>query len=569
MRSIITFIFTIPFFTLLAQDCETPKALVILKGNNIAAPISNSGDLFRNAGRFGQFIVPAEDPDRKATIRATGLWLGGFDPAGNLKVAAQIDGRDTGNKDYIPGPLQPFQGVPYNGLCEEFDQIWTITQQDIVNHLADFSDNGMIDSPNPRIYAWPGTKNPHFESTNGFKWPESSTAAAPFKDVNFDNIYNPDDGDYPHYASIAEWVLPNMMTWTVFNDATFHTHSGGNPIRADIELLSWNFKCDDNEILNNTLFTAHKITNQAVESIDSFYIGLWVDFDLGCNTDDYIGSTPDHNAFFAYNADSEDGDGSGTSSGCFFGFNTYKDNPPVQSVKFLNHPLSKFTYYNDPSTTNYPGIVGPGIIALEYYSYLSGSWRDRTYFTTGGTGYDLTNPQVTDYAFPDDPNDPNGWSMINEALPFGDRKAIGSYLAGRLEPGHTTTLETAFTFHQKDNLDHLSNVTQMYKDLEALQQMHNSYYSGFCQNNVVSAKEIIPDAAFSLSPNPTTGLINLQLHDLELDRLKVFDLQGRMLMEWSDLSGSMDIDLSGLSAGMYLVRLESAGSVATRKVVRL
>jgi len=566
MKSTITLFFSL-FFTLLqAQpNCPSPTALVNLEGNNISAMMTNGGDLFWD-GSDAQFIAPAQNPVKVASIFAAGLWLGGIDPGGNLKIATQSYGRSQGNKDYIAGPLRPNMGTTYDDGCLKFDKIWVVNRQNVIDHLNDLNDNGVIDNPNNNIYSWPGKGNVHFESYNGFLWPADANASAPFWDNDGDGNYEPEDGDYPHYSSIAEGLIPEMMTWSVFNDVTLHTESNGDPLRAEVQLLSWNFNCSDNDILNNTIFTAHKITNYALESIFDLKVSLWVDFDLGCYEDDFIGCDPDRNAFFAYNEDPVDGTGSTTQ--CTGGINTYGDNPPAQSVVFLNKALDHLTYYNSSSVSGPPSTSDPNV-AIEYYNYMSGKWRDGTPLTEGGNGYDLSSTAVVNHVFPGNPNDAAEWSMYTTILVSGDRRIVASHSAGNLDPGAIVTLESAYIFHQEDGAGHLGNVTKMYSDIDALQAMYDTKFDGICQNSVLSAPTLIPDAAFQLSPNPTKGLINLQLYDLNLDRLKVFDLQGRLLMEWSDLSGSMDIDLGSLSAGMYLVRLESAGSVATRKVVRL
>ena len=565
MKPTITLLFSLCITFLQAQtNCTSSSALVKLEGNNISAMMTNGGDLFWD-GSDPHFIVPVQNSAKPMTFFAAGLWFGGLDDGGNLKLAAQAYGRNSGRTDYIAGPLQPNTGLPYDDGCLKFDKIWIVNRQDILDHLNDLNDNGVIDNPNNRIYSWPGKGNIHFESYNAFQWPSDSEASAPFWDADGNGIYTPEAGDYPHYSSIAEGLIPEMMTWSVFNGATIHTQSYGDEIQAEVQLLSWNFNCSDNEILNNTIFTAHKISNRALESINDAKVSLWVDFDLGCPLDDYIGCSPDHNAFFVYNADAIDGEVSGQ---CFNSPNTpYGDNPPAQSIVFLNQSLDYFTYYI-PSVDGLPVVTSPGV-DIEYYNYMIGRWRDGTYLTEGSHGYDPNNTNIVPHAFPDKPNDPNGWSMYTSNLSTVNRTTIASCDAGKLLSGDFVILESAYIFHREDDAGNLGNVAKMYRDFDALQAMYDNQFEGVCQSVVLSTPTLIPDAAFSLSPNPTTGHIDLQLHDLELDRLKVFDLQGRMLMEWSDLSGSMDIDLSGLSAGMYLVRLESAGSVATRKVVRL
>ena len=77
--------------------------------------------------------------------------------------------------------------------------------------------------------------------------------------------------------------------------------------------------------------------------------------------------------------------------------------------------------------------------------------------------------------------------------------------------------------------------------------------------------------AFSLTlyPNPTTGILKIQSTERSLNKVQVFDLFGKLLMEQSlnDLSGS--ISLSHLASGVYVVKAFAENqTVVTRKVVK-
>lgn len=56
-----------------------------------------------------------------------------------------------------------------------------------------------------------------------------------------------------------------------------------------------------------------------------------------------------------------------------------------------------YYYYN----TNPPGQADPQN-AVHYYGYLTGTWRDGTKYTFGGTGHGGSQP--TNYCYPDWPN---------------------------------------------------------------------------------------------------------------------------------------------------------------------
>jgi hypothetical protein len=98
--------------------------------------------------------------------------------------------------------------------------------------------------------------------------------------------------------------------------------------------------------------------------------------------------------------------------------------------------------------------------------FLNGEFRDGMPLTFGNDGYGGTTP--TSHAFPDDPNDPDGWSMQSWISPTQDRRVIGSTYWETLEAGESRSLATAWTFHQNPNSNYLQNVSQMYERLEYL-----------------------------------------------------------------------------------------------------
>ena len=68
----------------------------------------------------------------------------------------------------------------------------------------------------------------------------------------------------------------------------------------------------------------------ALEDIDSCYMGLFLDFEIGCPDDDYVGVIPESNMVFAYNSDEMDEDCDG--------YNGYGEYPPITAVKLIRGP---------------------------------------------------------------------------------------------------------------------------------------------------------------------------------------------------------------------------------------
>ena len=446
-----------------SQDCPVPAAGTYLNGNNIRALIRCGGSLFFD-GNDAQFQVPVPGPTH--TIFAQGLWLGAVDPAGNLKLAAQTYGLNSGRSDFYPGPLDEEGGTTAEN-CRNWDRVWSVGRYQIEAHLQDFADNGAIDAPIPEIMGWPGKGNPYFADLYGFELPFTTQGLAPFFDQDGDGLYDPMAGDYPMIRQSA--VLPEQITWSIFNDAGgFHLDSRGDPLHAEIQLTTWAYKCTDNPQLGHTIFTSYKVINRGVEPLDSLHLGLWADFDLGCYRDDFIGSAPELNTAYTYNGDNDD------QVDCPAGITGYGENPPVQAMTVLNQELSYLMYYNNSGVgTNPFGTTDPNS-PLEYYRYLTGHWRDGTPLTFGGSGYQ--SGPVTNLAFPDNPNDLAGWSALFSFLDEGDWRIVGSVRLEGLAPGNLAEVDVAYSYFREPGADYLGNVNAMYEGIESL---HSWYASGF------------------------------------------------------------------------------------------
>ena len=89
------------------NDCLIGTNTIELNINNVRARLLTSGDIWwdRN-NRRAQYIIPKPlDPSvpAPASIYAGGVWLGGRDGAGNLKVAVSTF-PDRDNYDFAPAP---------------------------------------------------------------------------------------------------------------------------------------------------------------------------------------------------------------------------------------------------------------------------------------------------------------------------------------------------------------------------------------------------------------------------------------------------------------------------------
>jgi len=97
-----------------------------------------------------------------------------------------------------------------------------------------------------------------------------------------------------------------------------------------------------------------------------------------------------------------------------------------------------------------------------------------------------------------------------------------------------------------------------------------------CGNTVVDAVGVDcvvgvvapEDAVFTISPNPSNGLFQLQNTDTAQNiMLQVFDLQGKM-MQAEQFNGTLHtLDLSAYTAGIYVLKLDNGVDIETHKLI--
>jgi hypothetical protein len=361
----------------------------------------------------------------------TNLWLGAKDAEGNLFTSADKHG-GWFNNDFRTGIA--------SSPAKDFNRIWSVTWEEIAQVRQDFNENGVLDAPPPFDFlTWPAKGNPHFQQNLDFSCVNThpDSFPAPFTDVNGDGVYNVYDGDYPT-------IKGDRMLWWAITDSSFHHTTMAQALVVDISISVYAFDCTENQRVSQSIFVDFDLINRADINYLDTYIGHFTNPTLGCSDDDYFGFAPETNSIYVYNKDAVDGDDEGNCSG---GVPTFGERIPVTSMTSLNQTFEQMTYANSPGTGP-AGTIFP-TTPLEFYNYLQGNWRDGTPLTMGGTGYNPNLPGATQtkYAFPDNPADPQGWSMCSANPPLSDRRIISSYGPFTFAAGDTFTTRLVFSYH--------------------------------------------------------------------------------------------------------------------------
>lgn len=123
-------------------DCAPSTSSIDMSINNVRARLLGGGDVWWDL-QNGKYIVPKVTPGsgvpEVSAIFAGAVWLGGYDPVGNLKLAAQT--YRTGNRnDFWPGPLDPNKGTIGIDTCAKWDRHFQVLGENISIHIKAFNE---------------------------------------------------------------------------------------------------------------------------------------------------------------------------------------------------------------------------------------------------------------------------------------------------------------------------------------------------------------------------------------------------------------------------------------------
>lgn len=344
-----------------ADRCAPASGSTDLNINNVRARINTGGDMWWDF-TAAKYEIPRGS--RKTSMFASALWIGGLDIDGNLKLAAQRFRQD--GQDYWTGPLTTNGTADIDAVvCKAYDKHYKITKKEVQDFIVDPSKITDV------IKNWPA----HPENAPG-----TTKYLAPFRDIDGNYEYNPENGDYPYYdfqndlcptnplnrnpdgtwkpllptmesdpaspegvtvkgGLLVDQVLKGDMTlWWVFNDkGNDHTESKGASIGLEIRAQAFAFSTNDE--INNMTFYTYEIINRSTYTLANTYFSQWVDPDLGYSGDDYVGCDVAKGLGYCYNGRATDG------AGQYF---AYEGNPPAIGVDFFQGP------YMDPDSLDNP-----------------------------------------------------------------------------------------------------------------------------------------------------------------------------------------------------------------------
>ncbi|MES2627899.1 MAG: T9SS type A sorting domain-containing protein [Bacteroidota bacterium] len=464
---------------------------------NILGPIFN--DL--NTPRGG-FEIPASSG--QYSIYASNIWLAANTPSGH-RIAAETM---VPFQEFMPGPISTDYGPYYQA---SFSKIWSVTKDQIQYHLAHYTESDYITPEG--IASWPG--NFHADSAS----------YAEYNDLNNDGVYQPALGEYPT-------IKGDRCVYYIRNDVAPGAKLSTNTESMQVTVCVYVYAFDNPTPawLQNTIFVDYRVVNSSNQPWQQARFGVWTDFDLGDQNDDYIGSSTQSNSVFVYNGDDVDGiDSTG-----------YGTTPPAMAQVFLNHSL--YTSYHSSADT---------LEANKAYEYLNkydenGSLRSDAFMYNG-------NPFA---------NTGNTEDKLSNAP--GNRKVLAGIDLGNLAPGESKCVNTAYLWSRAASGNRLASVGTLNQELAELKTWFNTNGSP-CLDETNGIESVTSQGmAVSVYPNPVSDKLYVTTGGSD----QIASLLVRNSIGQEVLSGTgSSLNTSGLPSGSYL--LEVTNTSGDRKIVKL
>ncbi len=372
------------------------------------------------------------------------------------------------------------------------------------------------------------------------EWPISY--GAPFIDLNGNGIYDPQEGEEPGFQDA------DQVVWFVCNDldpGATNSLFGSAPMGIEIQVTFWGY--DVPGPLGETLFRRYRLINKSGFTMDSLFIALWSDPDMGSYHDDYAGCDSVLNAVFGYN--SRDFDHTFYQFGlppAAVGYVLLKG--PSLSLKFV----SKGRFFNDINSQRNLGMTSfaylvPSSIngnelgdydeTLGVYNMLNG------YQLTADTlnpspythGFGRFKGNVTKYPLNGDPvlltGDIDG---MGDNYPAGDRRFIMSSGPFTFQPGDTQEVIYALIGGIDPLGDHLSSLSRLKSNMKAVRTFFNTGLPA-------------PHTAYRISE-----ISNRQIDcSFQVNLLNSSDISASMLRLYPEIGNEMGLSLSLYDDGLH------------------
>lgn len=545
--------------------------------NNVRALVNPFGNQFWDLNGNDYFEFPKGSGHNMSYNNA--LWLGGFDHDRKLHIAAETY-RKRG-ADFWTGPLSKEQDVFVDSTQNfRWNRVWKVSKKNIEYHINHWDDEGYI---MPRsIRTWPAQGN-----TEMFQ----NAFLAPFVDVDYDQEYHPEKGDYP-------LIKGDQSIFFIFNDLKTHMESKGLPMGVEIHGMVWAIHDTAKPWYDNTVFLHYEIHNRSNENYTNCFVGLFTDSDIDSTITERLSCDIQRSSILTKGDESDD---SGKIIPPSVGvvllggpklFPDFVDNEAglcdesINGIGFGDETvdnermgMTRFITYNKKQLSN----QGYPFTPQEYYNYLNAKWKDGSPLQYGGFGTFETGaygpechfmfPGETDPCFWGtggiEPYGPVNWNDNPTKFMSKQKNSLASTGPFVFKANSYENFDVAFVCAWDSTEKNSTHLLQTYIDsIRADFLVHPQTFGN------IFIKRLPPSPPLNLSPyiypNPATDKIILTLpEDPVANIIDIYTLAGEKVFHRrlpSQLSYS--IDIRDFASGFYILRLISDDHVISGKFVK-
>ncbi|MNJ92099.1 hypothetical protein D3C87_97560 [compost metagenome] len=486
------------------QAAAQSNSLLMLDINNSAARINSNGMFFQDVANQMGYYRPHKlsqgNTIYQMSVSATAKDQNGQD---RLSVTTYDD------SDLTCGPVATNYSDP-DYISKYGNKLWRVDYSEITQHKQNWNNAGYTV---PDVIAkWPGNG----DVSNGM-----AAKLAPYTDINGNGIYDPENGDYPD-------IMGDRAIYLIMNDKNNTKFPGTIPLNMEVHFMFYQYV--SNAPLSWTTFLNVKVFNRSSETLTDMKWNILTDFDLGDYADDFGGTDLSRNMTYVYNGTNVDGNGQMGSFGA---------NPPAMGMISLNHPLM---------TSIFPdSIPEPG---QEFLNVINGKQADGTAITNNGspTLFQFTDTLGTGY------NEP----ALNNAP--GERRSFSTVSLGTFAPNSVKCMDFVWVYGRKlTGTSLLKSVHDMMQVADFVQIYYNN--TNHCVDGTLQIASI-ESAKMEIYPNPSEGKITC-VSDQELELIEVWNMEGKLIRTVQTHEKEMTLDLSTLTAGVYLIKLSTGNETKT------
>lgn len=366
--------------------------------------VNASGTLFGQGSDHSISSYSYKDAD---FFDFTGIWMMGKNAGSTF---ACINTRK--DEEVWPGPIDTLTRIARDPL--DWNEVWIVTRAQVEAHMRDYMKDG-YQLPDA-IRDWPADHSDQFVQTN----------LAPYVDWNSNQMYDPENGDYPAFNG-------DKVIYTISNDQ-YGEHLSSGTDKMIVEQLSRLYVYDQPE-LTNILFGTTYFINRSTREYAPFYVGHHVDFRLGNDADNRIFTDVSRNLLGAYNDDANDE-----------GVDGFGNTKPIAGICYLNADLHSTTMFVDgDNARGFPGSTSG------FENVIDGLWTDGAQKVMNGDGTGTGSSTRFIYPGTTDPNNTDvDWNEANSGESAGPRSGLLTTRSASLPPGDFFRLDYAIITDTSD-----------------------------------------------------------------------------------------------------------------------